>query len=77
MAKTDIKKGMRVTVVMSRNNIFPWQEGMSFDATFEWPPDPPDNTYHVRLDDGMEVEINGNSAEFVAIYPAIAQDGDT
>lgn len=66
----DIDRGVRVVVRMTSNTLFPWQDGCpSFEATFLHAPAGPGDSYAVRLDDGREVRLNGNSAEFIGIYP--------
>lgn len=65
-------RGTRVRVVMTRNDVFPWQRGCSFEAVFDGGPSGPGDTYRVTLASGHPLHLNGNSAEFVAIYPAEA-----
>ncbi len=61
--------GERVKVVMARNDIFPWQNGPTFEAIFQSGPSGPGDTYSVTAtDEALRIDLNGNSADFIAIY---------
>lgn len=75
-------RGDRVQVVMSRNDIFPWQSGPRWEGTLVWTPSGPGDVFVVRIEQperefapdiseyvGRKVNLNGNSSEFVAMYP--------
>ncbi len=73
--------GPRVTVVMSRNDIFPWQTAPHFEATLVRASRGAGDTFSFLVDVENEddpeeyieriIEINGNSTEFVGYhYPA-------
>ncbi len=70
--------GPRVTVVMSRNDIFPWQTAPHFEATLVKASRGAGDTFSFLVDveneDNPEeyieriIEINGNSSEFVGYH---------
>ena len=69
MSDSDIARGEKVRVVMAQNNIFPWQNGPSFDAVFQYGPSGPGDVFVVLVgEESQRVYLNGNSPEFVAIY---------
>ncbi len=62
-----MNEGDQVTVVMSRNDVFPWQDSPSFEATLIRRPAGPGDTFAVQINSRI-IQINGNSSEFVGIY---------
>lgn len=71
MAIDRIRHGDKITVVMARNNIFPWQDGPAFPATLKaWDADFRMLFIDVTTDDGhvMGVEISTSGADFVGIW---------
>ena len=66
-----IHRGEKVVVVMTRNNIFPWQTAPCFDAFYAGGPNGPGDThrFYVRVGDVIEIAINGNSLDFIGFYP--------
>ncbi len=69
--------GPRVTVVMSRNDHFPWQTAPHFEATLVKASRGAGDTFSFMVtvwnDDETEgieriIEINGNSSEFVGFH---------
>lgn len=66
MSDTQLEKGDLVTVVMARNDVFPWQVGPSFKAVFRRWPQGPGDTYRLTVADTV-VELNGNSTDFIAL----------
>lgn len=66
---TSLERGMDVVVVMATNDVFPWQTGPRFPATFIRAPQGPGDTYEVELANGFRVHLNGNGSDFVGIYP--------
>ena len=61
--------GEKIKVVMAQNNIFPWQHGPTFDATFQAGPSGPGDVFIVLVgEEAQRVYLNGNSPEFVAMY---------
>ena len=69
--------GPAVTVVMSRNDHFPWQTAPHFEATLVRASRGAGDTFsflvEIENEDGSEgieriIEINGNSAEFVGYH---------
>ena len=74
---TDYTLGPEVVVVMSRNDIFPWQTAPSFPATLVRQSRGAGDTFSFLVEifnedgsDNLEriVEINGNSSEFVGYH---------
>ena len=63
-----LTNGARVIVVMARNDIFPWQTAPNFEAIYVAAPNGPGDVFTV-VRDGKQVAINGNAADFIAIYP--------
>lgn len=71
----DIKTGDTVMVVMARNNIFPWQSGPSFPATFYRGPQGPGDTFTLAIFGVTEnLQLNSNSSEFVGLYLLLSED---
>lgn len=60
------QKGDRVKVRMLYNDIFPFQRGPAFEATYLRGPQGPGDTFSFDVD-GEPVEINGNSQLFIGI----------
>ncbi len=60
-----------VTVVMDRNDIFPWQVGPSFSARYSYgPPNGPDHgVLYVTVEPVGEIMINPHSSAFIGIFP--------
>jgi hypothetical protein len=68
----------RVTVVMRRNDIFPWQSGTNWEASLLHTPSGPGDTFRLRVEQperefaadiseyvGTKLELNGNSLDFI------------
>lgn len=66
-----IEKGDRVVVRMSQNQIFPWQTSPSFEAIYQSGPRGAGDVIKVTVpmdhQEDIDLRLNGNSSEFVAI----------
>lgn len=62
-----IERGDVVTVVMSRNDVFPWQTAPRFTAVFQWAPAGEGGTYTLKAH-GRILHLNGNSSDFIGLY---------
>lgn len=60
------KEGKPCKVVMTRNDVFPWQRGPTFEAVLYATPYDPGDTYKLIVD-GMRISLNPNCSDFVAI----------
>lgn len=61
-------KGDPIIVVMTRNDVFPWQVGPTFPATFYYASQGAGDTYKVAVESIGDVYLNANSSDFVGIY---------
>ena len=64
-----MKPGDLVAVVMTRNNVFPWQNAPSFAAVYQYGPSGPGDVFIVSVPGHTkELALNGNSLDFVGMY---------
>lgn len=63
----------KVVVTMARC-VFPWQEVPSFGAELIHRPQGPGDTFRLRTLNGIELDLNGNSLEFVGL--SLVKKGD-
>ncbi len=73
-----LERGDPITVVMARNDVFPFQSGPSFDAVLVYSPGGPGDSLIVRVDVDApppfgtqryhgEVYLNPSASDFIAI----------
>ena len=66
-----IERGDAVVVTMSRNDVFPWQQGCSFPAVYQRGPKGSGDTMLLEVEhEGRKgaLQLNGNSLDFVGLY---------
>lgn len=70
-----MKKGDMVTVIMSRNDVFPFQNSPRFEATIKYYPCAAGEEY-VFVVDGKEVHINPSATDFIG-YVVCPEESET
>jgi hypothetical protein len=69
MGKLHISPEMTVTVVMDRNDYFPWQNGPSFEARILSGPQGAGDTYKLSIPGSDRVLLlNGNGSGLIGMY---------
>jgi hypothetical protein len=68
-----LERGQVVRVVMTQNNIFPWQTEPAFSAIYISGPCGPSDTFSLDVA-GTRLQLNGNSTDFIGMYREEASD---
>lgn len=66
---SNFPRGTLVTVVMTRNDVFHWQRSCGFMAKVLHTPSGPGDCFILDIfEEGLSLNLNGNSSEFVGMY---------